>query len=153
LTLTSLLGDLPGFSTVVSPETHTAAVVELFERDPILPGVMVADADGLRGVVAREKLLECLSHPFGQELYRRRPAHVLLEGFGSKALVLPANCGIDAAAHAALDRETGDVFEPIIVEGNGSRVLLAIQTLLLAQSRLLAMANETIRLQKAAAEE
>ncbi|HVW01386.1 MAG TPA: ATP-binding protein [Planctomycetaceae bacterium] len=152
LTLNSVLGDRPGFATMVGRETPTSTVTELFERDHVLPGIIVTDGDEMCGVVTREKLLECLSHPFGQELYRRKPVHVLMDSIATQVLILPADCGIDAAASAALSREAGGVFEPIIVEKGDSWVLLAIQTLLMAQSRLLAMANETIRSQKAAAD-
>ena len=152
LTLTALLGDLPGFNQEVTPHTPTSAVVEVFERDPILPGVLVADAEVLHGIIARDRLLECLSQPFGQELYRRKPIRFVLDAIGGETLILPADCGIDAAAHAVLSRAQADMFEPVIVEGESTRIVLAIQTLLLAQSRLLAMANDVIREQKLAAE-
>ncbi len=152
LTLASSLGELPGFAREVAPETPTAAVVDLFERDPLLPGVLVREMNLTPRVIARDRLLECLSQPFGQELYRRKPIRVLLESLGTDALILDAAVPIDAAAHAALNRDMSDLFEPIVVRRPDGLALIALQTLLLAQSHLLALANGMIREQKQAAE-
>ncbi len=68
-------------------------------------------------------------------------------------LELSGTLGIQAAAEVALNRPVERVFEPLVVRlADGQVHLLGIYTLLLAQSQLAALANQTIREQKDAAE-
>ncbi len=137
----------------VSPETATAQVAELFDRNPALVGVIVQDEGELLGVVSRSSLLERLSQPFALELYLKRPIRQMLDVIDSEPDVMTAAADIQEAAHAALSRPTARAYEPIVVDADdGSRRLLDVHTLLLAQSRLLELANHTIRQAKESAE-
>ena len=150
--------ELPGFSERVSLQTPASDVAQLFERSPDLVGAIVVDnsanASGeIVGVVSRAAFLERLSHPFALELFMKRPISQMIEVIDLEPQIVPADCGVHEAAGAALHRSANRVFDPVlVVEPAGGVKLLDVHTLLLAQSRLLELANATIREAKEAAE-
>jgi two-component system sensor histidine kinase/response regulator len=153
LTAESTLADLPMHNFRVSSETWGNRVTAEFDTHTEIPGVMVFRGSDLVGVISREKFLEHLSRPFALELYMRRPIGVLLEQLDNKPFEFSSDIGIHEAADIALGRPRGQVYEPITVRyPDGDYRLLAVDVLLLAQSRLLAIANETIRQQKESAD-
>jgi signal transduction histidine kinase/DNA-binding NarL/FixJ family response regulator/HPt (histidine-containing phosphotransfer) domain-containing protein len=148
-----MVGELPTSERWVSPATATAVVADLFERDPSLVGVMLGDEPELSGVVVRSRLLERLSQPFALELYLKRPIRQMQGVIDLAPDVIPAATEIQEAAHATLSRPTARAYEPIVVvREDGSLRLLDVHALLLAQSRLLELANETIQRAKESAE-
>jgi signal transduction histidine kinase/DNA-binding response OmpR family regulator len=145
--------ELPMSEQRVSPTTATAVVADLFDRNPSLVGVLIGDDNELLGVVSRSSLLERLSQPFALELYMKRPIRQMQDVIDFDPDVMPIGCDIQEAAHAALSRPTARAYEPIVITaGDGSLRLLDVHTLLLAQSRLLELANQTIRKAKESAE-
>lgn len=150
----SILADLPVHNFRVTPETWGNRVTAEFDRQPDMPGVLVVDLEGkLVGVISREKFLEHLSRPFALELYMRRPIEVLLSQIAIQPLVLEGALGIYEAARIALNRPRAQVYEPIVMRHlDGDVRLLGTDVLLLAQSRMLALANDTIQRQKEAAD-
>jgi signal transduction histidine kinase/DNA-binding response OmpR family regulator len=137
----------------VSPETATAQVAELFDRNPALVGVIVHGERELLGVVSRTRLLERLSQPFALELYLKRAIRQMHDVIDSEPDVMAAVADIQEAAHAALSRPTARAYEPIVIQTDeGDLRLLDVHTLLLAQSQLLELANHTIRQAKESAE-
>jgi two-component system sensor histidine kinase/response regulator len=153
LSLSSILADLPLHDFEVEPDTCGSRIAAEFERRLELPGVLVMQGGRLRGMISREHFLEYLSRPYGLELYARRPVSVLLETVSVAPILLPSSHGIHATVDTALARPAQLIYEPIIVAFDDGRFrLLSIYTLLLAQSRLLALANEMIHCQKAAAD-
>src|SRR5262245_48560087 len=132
------LADLPSHDYRVTPSTKTSIVAEEMSRRPALPGVIVADTDGLLGVVSRAQYLDYLSRPFHLELYSKRPISLLLESIGAEVLALREQATIHEAAHDALSRPMHMVYEPIVVVSQSNDLrLLDVHTLMLAQSRLL----------------
>ena len=153
LTSESLLSDLPMTCYQVEPGTRVATVSEEFHRNPALPGVLVGDREHLLGVVSRTKFLRHLSQPFGLELYMKRPIRVLLDAAGESYLVLTADTEIRLAAQSALGRPPEQFYEPLVVQDADGRLwLLEVDVLLLAQSRLLELANQFIHQQKEASD-
>ena len=147
------VGELPMFDHRISPETPTSVVADLFERNSHLVGVIVATDDDLAGLLPRSAFLERLSQPFARELYIRRPIRSMSQAFLTNPDVLSANLLIQDAAHAALRRPKAEAFEPVVIlDDEGGLRLLDVHTLLLAQSRLLELANEVICGAKDAAE-
>ena len=152
LTSESTLGELPSFEVTVPPEVLTSVIDRELGSAPDVPGVVVV-ADGvLLGMISRPHLLAQLSRPFGQELYLKRPVRLLLEAERGEPLVLPSRTPVGDAAFAALQRSAERVYEPVVVTDEKEFRLLDVHTLLIAQSRLLAIANQTIRSQAEAAE-
>jgi signal transduction histidine kinase/HPt (histidine-containing phosphotransfer) domain-containing protein/ActR/RegA family two-component response regulator len=149
----SKLGDMPATNFRVTPETLGKSVTAKFDRQPDIPGVLIVKDGELLGVISREQFLEHLSKPFALEVFMRRPIEVMLGQIKDSPLELPAAMEIDQAAQVALNRSRNLVYEPIVVRKvDGDVCLLSSISLLLAQSRLLAIANETIQRQKEDAE-
>ncbi|RPI76387.1 MAG: hypothetical protein EHM42_14795, partial [Planctomycetaceae bacterium] len=148
------VGELPAYAHHVSPLTTTGAVLELFDRHHDLVGVIVEEHGRLVGVLSRGGLMERLSQPFALELYTKRPIRVLHDSINHAPDVIPADARIHEAAHAALSRPHDRVYEPVVIAGPGPGFrLLDVHTLLLAQSRLLELANEEIQRGKEIAEQ
>jgi signal transduction histidine kinase/DNA-binding response OmpR family regulator len=123
------------------------------ERLPELPGVIVCSPSGVVGMISRFQFFHVLSQPFSREVYLRRPIELLLREAAHEPLQLPSDCPIAEAARRALARPQDVAYEPIIIKFPGAEVrLLDAYILLLAQARLLALANEVIQRQKEAAE-
>jgi len=158
----SVLAELHSHSFEVGPQSLGREVAEEFEARPELPGVtvvqqVVQQVGQLRrvvGMISREKFLEHLSRPYGLELYMRRPIQAMLDANEVEHMELPGSFGVHEAARIALSRPVDLVYEPIVIaHGDGKFSMVGIHTLLLAQSHLLALANETIRRQKELADE
>jgi two-component system, sensor histidine kinase and response regulator len=133
---------------------HTGQDVrELFQRNPGCCGVLIVENGQLLGVVSRATFLRQMSRPFGPDVYSRRPASYLLREVELDPLVLPSEMDVHEAVRRALQRPGDSAFEPIVVrQPDGSLRLLSATRLLLAQSQLLAAANEFIRQQKRVAD-
>ncbi|QDT62979.1 ATP-binding protein [Calycomorphotria hydatis] len=151
---TTLSGlDLHDFA--VLPDTPAQVIADAFNKSPQLPGALVTSGAKLIGVVSRTKFLEQLSRPFGVEVFLRRPIKVMLDHIGIEPLVMPSNGSIPDAAKFALTRSTDVFHEPVVVadvDDPENMKLLDIHTLLIAQTGLLGLANDTIQKQKQAAE-
>src|SRR5262249_33505062 len=145
----STLGDLPTTNFRVGPETLGNRITAEFDRQSDLPGVLIVKEGELLGMISREKFMEHLSKPFALEVFMRRPIEIMLGQVAEEPLELLADLEINEAADVALNRPGNLVYEPIVVRhSDGDVRLLSSITLLLAQSRLLAIANETINQQK-----
>jgi signal transduction histidine kinase/DNA-binding NarL/FixJ family response regulator/HPt (histidine-containing phosphotransfer) domain-containing protein len=133
---------------------HTGQDVrDLFQKNPGCCGVLIVENGQLLGVVSRATFLRQMSRPFGPDVYSRRPASYLLREVELDPLVLPSEMDVHEAVRRALQRPGDSAFEPIVVRHpDGSLRLLSATRLLLAQSQLLAGANEIIRQQKRAAD-
>jgi signal transduction histidine kinase/CheY-like chemotaxis protein/HPt (histidine-containing phosphotransfer) domain-containing protein len=149
----STLVRLPRFDVQVSPAVRSSVVAQEFEARADLPGVLVVEEGELCGVISRGRFQERLSQPFGLELFLKRPIQDLLNQLSDEPWVLPGHFEVAEATRFALNRPNGLIYEPLVVaEPNGRFTLLDTHTLLLAQTHLLAQANDTIQQQKEAAE-
>jgi signal transduction histidine kinase/DNA-binding response OmpR family regulator len=147
------VADLPTFTFRVAPETWGNRIMAEFDSQPELPGVLVSKGEQLLGVISRESFLEHLSKPFALELYMKRPIEMLLRSIENRPLEVAADMTIHEAASLALSRPPDEIYEPIVVrQGTQEPRLLGCNALLLAQSQLLSLANDTIRRQKDAAD-
>jgi signal transduction histidine kinase/CheY-like chemotaxis protein len=153
LTPHSTLGDLPNHDFHLGAEEPGAAVARAFEERPGLPGVLVT-APGGPGLISRQMYFRQMSRPFSLEIYLKRPISVLLSAMPAAPLTLPADCGISEAARAALTRPPEAIYEPLLLRfPDGTARVLDVHFVLLAQTRLLELANQTVQHQKEAAEE
>jgi signal transduction histidine kinase/CheY-like chemotaxis protein/HPt (histidine-containing phosphotransfer) domain-containing protein len=153
LTPESTLAELPSHDFQVGPNTLGQAVASEFEDRPDLPGVILGQGEGVIGIISRARFYRLMSQRFSREIYLRRPIEMMLQALSSSLLALPDSCRIEEAAHRALNRSPDMVYEPLLVQRpNGEVRILDIHVLLLAQARLLALANQTILHQMDAAE-
>ena len=144
---------LPTHEASVSIDAPTSRIVEHFELQPELPGVIVMAGDEVAGVVSRDRLRAQLSQKFGLEVFLRRPVQVLLDRIQVASLVVPADCGVAEATQLALRRPNSAVYEPLVIRHEPGRlVLLDVHVLLLAQSELLGRANRQVQRQMEAAD-
>jgi two-component system sensor histidine kinase/response regulator len=149
------LGDLTLYEYCVEPGVKLQAVVKDLESQHELPGVVVyrAATRDILGLIPRERLFGLLSRPFAIDLYLKRSVDAVLETLSLEPFVLPGDTDIQVATASALARPRECVFDPVMVLQPGSPPrLLGMYVLLLAQSRMLAKANLTIRKQKEAAD-
>lgn len=145
------LSHLTGASFVVPPTEHTAKISEFLNANPELPGVIVTEGEDLRGMASREAIAHCLSRRFGRELYLQKPVSEMLSEV-PEPMVIDDSETIQRAVRRGLGREPHARYEPIVSKrGDGFR-LISFHSLLLAQSKLLFSARETITRQKEAAE-
>ena len=139
------IADLPGHAFSVTPDTFTEKVVEELESRPDLPGVMIVENGQLFGVITRLKLFERLGHRFGVELFMQKPISQLKDMVRSHTQTMKAYLRIDEAIQYALSRSAQDIYDPIVVEHKDGRLLLLdINVLLLAQSRVMASMSNIV---------
>jgi hypothetical protein len=140
-----LLGNLPLQEFQVDKSTLASVVAHRFRQDANLPGVIITDGDKIAGVLSRQSFIERMSRPYGPELHLRRPIQLLLPFIESASLALLYTCKIDEAVRRALMRPTNCAYDPIAVVFPNNRFrLLDVRTLILAQSRILAIAHQSI---------
>jgi len=155
LTLDSTLAHLPSHDFQVELTTLGQVVAQEFQQHAELPGVIITDANQIIGVISRTQFFEWLSRPYGLETFLKRPIRSLwkmiaktegilnTEKLAEKYLLLSNTCSIEKAVKLALNRPASLAYEPIMIErGDGQRRLLNMHVLLLAQSRLFALAKE-----------
>jgi len=155
LTLDSSLADLPSYEFQVSLTTLGEVVLQEFQRQPELPGVMITSEGQFVGTISKTQFFEWLSRPYGLDIYLRRPIQSLwkmithaekssdAETLLEKYVVLSATCSIANAVEFALNRQASLAYEPIVIKGiDGQWRLLDMRVLLLAQSQLFALAKE-----------
>jgi signal transduction histidine kinase/CheY-like chemotaxis protein len=149
LTEDSTLADLPGHEFRISPHSLGGAIAAAFDERPDLPGVIVEEPGAEAALISRTGFFRQMSRLFSLEIYHKRPIHVLLKALDVPTLRLPAHTPIPEAARAALERPPEFVYEPLLVgHPEGHSYVLDSHVLLLAQARLLELANDVIRRQK-----
>jgi diguanylate cyclase (GGDEF)-like protein len=146
LTARSTLKDLTRFYCSVDPGAIGSILASEFKQHIHLPGVLVLNGAHLLAFISRRTFLERLSQPYGLELFLKRPIGVFLSIANmEKPLILSETERIDCAVQLALQRSSSQIYEPIIVRGIQQEwSILDFQTLLLAQSQILAIQKEEL---------
>jgi signal transduction histidine kinase len=139
----STLEDLPTHDYWVTGDTPGHIVGAELEKRLDVPGVMIEGEGGDVGLISRQSFLRQMSRLFSQEIYTKRPIHVMWKALSVPVSLLPGSCDISEAARIALDRPLQWVYEPLLVEKHGGRPqILDIHVLLLAQNVLLTQARQ-----------
>ncbi|MEJ5223716.1 MAG: GAF domain-containing protein [Anaerolineales bacterium] len=146
LTLPVCIADLEAHIVSVPPLTLTETVVELFENNPSLPGIMVMDRGRPTNVITRLKLFEQLGHRYGIELFLRKPIVELNRSLRLPTYIMPGYLRIDDAIRLALKRPPSDLYDPIVVEADtGHYQLLEMNLLLTAQSHIVMHLSNAVK--------
>jgi len=154
LTPKSTLGLLPLHNFQVQMADLGHVLESRFEQQPTLPGVIIMQGTTMVSMISRQKFVEQMSRGYGRDIHSGRPIHLMLDGNAPSPLVLPDTCRIDEAAGLALNREEAIVYDPVVVSfRDGSFRLIDLRDLLLAQSQVLFLVNQTVRRQKLALQE
>lgn len=136
----------------VDTQEPVSLVAKLFDENTEAPGVTLVCAGRLVGMISRTRFMERMSHKFWPEIYLRRPAEDLLQAIPSSTLVVSQETPVADVAEVALQRAGDDVYEPIVVDCEDTFRMLDVRTLMFAQTKLLQLANQEARQQKAAAD-
>jgi signal transduction histidine kinase len=116
LSLESTLRDLPLYHFQVKSSCLGAPVAEIFEKYPLLPGIVLVEAGEFVGMISRRLLLEYLLKPQGAELFLRMPLKTLYSYARVEMSVIRESTTILTAAPQALRRSPELQSEPIVVQ-------------------------------------
>jgi len=109
----------------------------LFEANPVLPGVILRDNGQFTGMLSRRRFLEILSRRYGPELFLKRAIHLLYEYARTDVLILSAETKVVDAIQPSLARSPELLYEPIVVQfGQAPEQLLDVHHLLLSHTRI-----------------
>lgn len=148
LSLDSILQELELHDSQIDAERSGSEVAQVFEENPLVPGVILIEQAELVGVLSRRKFLEQMSRPYGLELFSRRPLKILYGFAQSEVLALPGHTSIVTAAREALQRSPELLYEPIVVQLPSQEYrLLDVHQLLVAQSRIHELATQLLQAQ------
>lgn len=137
LSLDSTLQELSLYDFQVESTYLGKEVAQIFQLNPLLPGVILLEQNQFLGMISRRRFLEQMSRPYGLELFLQRPLYSLYRFAGAEVLRIKGEVKIVEAAHLSLQRCPDALYEPIIVElEEGSYRLLDVYQLLLAQSKI-----------------
>ncbi len=146
LALDATISQLNLYDTKIDLDQTGAIARQLFTDNPLLPALILHDLGNYVGMLSRRRFLECLSRPYGIELFTKRPLRVLYEQFQSETLKIDGNIAIGVASQLALGRANDEVYEPLIVHQEGDiYAVLDIHDLLQAQSHIHELATNLLR--------
>ncbi|WRH68093.1 MAG: ATP-binding protein [Planktothrix sp. GU0601_MAG3] len=148
LKLESTLKDLSLYDVPVDLNQPGIILTQKLEENPLIPGVILTQNGQFSGMISRRIFLECLSRPYGRELFLQRSIRSLQRFAQSQLLILSGDTLIVEAAHQVVKRSPELLYEPIVVQLTENRYqLLDIQQLLVAQSHIHQLATELLRQQ------
>lgn len=138
LDLDSTLQDLPGFDMSVRPEVEGSAVLDIFNRHPELPGLIIEQNQQLAGFISRRTFFEHTGKMYGTEVYLKRPIQFLLQKDIPAPLVLPCQTRISRAVQFLLARSEMEIYEPVVEESPADkRRIIHSMALFTAQNQIL----------------
>lgn len=114
----STLADLPLYDFQAELSCPVVSVARIFDKYPLVPGVILVDEGQFAGMISRRTLLELLIRPKGIELFFNESLEVLHSYARAEMLVLPETKKILSAAQLGLRRSPELLSEPIVVRGN-----------------------------------
>ena len=116
LELTATVGELPTWETHIEVICPGRNLTASFEREPLLPGVILTQNHRYRGMISRRRYFERMSRPYSQEIFTRRPIEILHSFLAADHLILAENTPIIQATRIALQRSPELVYEPVVVQ-------------------------------------
>jgi two-component system, NtrC family, sensor kinase len=145
LSLKSTLKDLVLWEVSIDADQSAGEVKKIFEDFPLLPGVILFERERFLGMLSRRRFLEYMSRPYGIDLFSKRSLHVLYQFTRSQALVLSGDTAIATATQQALQRETEDLNEPLVVQlAPQVYRILDFYQLLIAQAQVHELATQQL---------
>ncbi|MEC4802997.1 MAG: hypothetical protein SAJ12_09790 [Jaaginema sp. PMC 1079.18] len=154
ITPQSTLGDLPLDDFQVSPHILGRAIAHQLNQRPELPGVIIADCQGILGMISRRNCKAQMSNPQTRQTFLAQTAiaHIKAYKKQTRFLKLPDTETIQSAMSFAVSRPSQDLYEPIVVVFTDSGLpdfpayfLLDFKTLLIAQNKIITDINLKIR--------
>ncbi len=140
LDLDSKLQDLPLWDEVLEIDTLGNRLIQLFEQESLIPGVILTNNYSYVGMISRRRFFEFMSRPYSLGLFAERAISYLYDYLQPEIFELPGNITVIEATQIALKRTFQLVYEPIVVKvmtvHSETYQLLDIHNLLLAHSQI-----------------
>ena len=112
-------------------------VSKFFEKNPLLPGIIITENGNFLGMISRRRFFEYMSRPYSLELFSKRPLLILYRFAQTDVLVLDRQTHILVAVRQSLMRSPELVHEPIVVKTDSEVYkILEVNQLLLAQLQI-----------------
>lgn len=115
LGLDAVLADLPSYDCTIEAAATGLALADWLARYPRVPGAIVVDRGQLRGVIARQQLLEFAIRPYGHAILEQ-PVSALWGYLERDCLVLPSQVPIVQAMQRSVGRSIALLTDPIVVQ-------------------------------------
>lgn len=132
-TIIPKLADVSKKAVSAAADLPVQSLLALFQGDPELLTVSIADGGVFLGSVSRKELLNLLSRQFAMDLYARKPVSALLEDLGGKKVVLTPDLDINEAAVALLSLDPTLQTDAFPIVRNGHCVgVVAVSDLMMA---------------------
>jgi phosphoserine phosphatase RsbU/P len=96
--VTLVLADVSRKAVSAAAHQPVHTLLALFQQDPELPLIAIADGGVFLGSVSRNDLLNLLSRKYAMDLYARKPVKVLLDDMWGERVVLRPELDINEAA-------------------------------------------------------
>lgn len=116
LSLTTTLGELPAWDTQIELTCTGDQLVQLFERECSLPGVLLTQEGHYHSLISRRRFFEIMSRPYSHEIFRRRSLGVLDCFTAVEVVVFAAETSVLQATQQALQRPPEMLYEPLLVQ-------------------------------------
>lgn len=143
--LESTLRELSLYDFQVESSHMGKEVAQIFQVNPLLPGVILLEQGKFVGMISRRRFLEQMSRPYGLELFLQRPLYSLYRFASAEVLQLKGETSIVEAASRSLQRPAKLLYEPIVVELEvGSYRLVDVHQVLVAQSKIHELATQLL---------
>lgn len=140
LSLDSTLQELPLWKTHIALESPVNQLTKLFEKEPLLPGVILTQNNSYHGMMSRGKFFEHMSRPYSFGLFSKRPIQHLYNFLRPELFIVTEDTTIVEATQKALKRPAKLVYEPIVVGAEPTNYgLIDFHQLLLANSQIHAL--------------
>ncbi|WP_204104511.1 MULTISPECIES: ATP-binding protein [Spirulina sp. CCY15215] len=137
LGLESTLADLELYRFQIEDTSIVVDITHIFDRNPILPGIILTHQGNFYGMISRRRLLERMSRPYALELFLQRPIKSLYEFIKVPCEIFSQETLIVEAARKSLERPPELLYEPIVVKFNERDYrLLDVHHLLLSQAKI-----------------
>ncbi|NJK65233.1 MAG: ATP-binding protein [Microcoleus sp. CSU_2_2] len=148
LSLKSTLQDLPLYDCQIELTQQAKEVAQEFEKNPVLPGVILTKNGKFVGMISRRLFFERVNRRYGLEMFFQRPIEVLYQFSRKDMLLLSSDTLIVEAAQESLYRTAELVYDPIVVVlENDTYRLLDVHQLMVAQSRINQLTNKLLQKQ------
>jgi len=131
------VGTLQYWDLSIQSSKVVRELLDLLDKNPQIPGVLVLEQKKLVGLIPRERVYEKLGRPFGVELFLKISARQLFETIGTSSLILASDTPIDDAVKRALGRSNQSLYEPIVVAHLNGYRMISMYSLLMAQQDMM----------------
>jgi hypothetical protein len=136
LTPNSHLGNLLLWEVSIEYNYVGKQLIKIFE-DPLVPGVIITKNNHYQGMISRRTFFEFMSRPFSLGLFSERDIESLYSILQPEVLILMEKVLILEAVPIILERNSEQIYEPIVVQSTtGDYRVLDIHQLLLAYSQI-----------------